>query len=167
MGLDTRATLVVGVSMAKLFSKIEEKSSLFDEHDKFGNKTGKQFNEEKLIATLPNGKVSCISEKKSSRGFWDYDFYTDMGFDGGEYVGDDLKITMSINYADYETNDLNQMIMGLTTSETDWMNGAHKLVVKVDEIVTNEAINRVRKELGELFGYTGDVELYLLNDLSY
>lgn len=169
MGMDTKASLVVGVSMAKLFSKIEEKSGLFDEFDKYGNKTGKQFKEEKLIATLPNGKELCIADGKTSgyRSFWDYNFYDSMGFDGSEYVGDDLKITMSIHYADHETNDLTQMIMGLMTSETEWMNGGSDFVTKVDEIVTNEAINRVRKELGELFGYTGDIELYLFNDLSY
>lgn len=167
MGLDTKASLVVGVSMAKLFSKIEDKSNIFDEHDRFGDKTGKQFKEEKLMATLPNGKVHCISEKKSSRGFWNYDFYTDMGFDGSEYVGDDRNITMEIHESSYDTNDLSQLIMGITATDTDWMDSGEKFVVKVDEIITNEAINRVRIELGELYGYTGDIELYLINNLSY
>jgi hypothetical protein len=74
MGLDTKANLVVGVSMAKLFTKIDEVSNVFPEHDKFGNKTGKQFKEEKLIATLPNGKEICIADGKDGR-FWDYNFY--------------------------------------------------------------------------------------------
>jgi hypothetical protein len=167
MGLDTRASLVVGVSMAKLFSKIEEKTGLFDEFDKYGNKTGKQFKEEKLMATLPNGNEYCIAENKTStyKSNWDYDFYDSMGFDGGSYVGDAMDITMTIHYPNHDVNDLSQMIMGLMVCETGWMDGLG--AVKVDEIVTNEAINRVRKELAELFGYTGDVELYLLNDLSY
>ena len=169
MGLDTKATLVVGVSMAKLFSKIEEKIGLFDEFDKYGNKTGKEFKEEKLMATLPNGKVECIAEGKSGyNNGWIYNFYDSMGFDGGEYIGDDKIVTVSIHYADYESKDLSQMIMGLTVCETDWMNSSDGVLVKkLDEIITNEAINRVRKELGDLYGYTGDIDLYLINDLSY
>lgn len=169
MGLDTKASLVVGVSMAKLFSKIEEKTGLFDEFDKYGNKTGKQFKEEKLMATLPNGKEVCIADGKTSgyREFWDYNFYNSLGFDGGGYVDDDKVITVSIHYADYESKDLSQMIMGLTVCETEYMNGGSIFVRKVDEIVTNEAIARVRKELGDIFGYVGDIELYLINNLSY
>jgi hypothetical protein len=49
--------------------------------------------------------------------------------------------------------------------ETGYMGGDG--VRKVDEIVTNEAILRIRKELNDLSGYTGDVELYLINYLSY
>ena len=170
MGLDTNASLVVGVSMAKLFSKIEEKTKLFDEFDKYGNKTGKQFKEEKLMAILPNGKEVCIADGKKTSGyseFWNYNFYDSLGFDGGDYIDDDKVVTVSIHYADYESNDLSQMIMGLTVCETENMNGGSVFVRKVDEIVTNEAIARVRKELGELFGYVGDIELYLINNLSY
>ena len=90
MGLDTKANLVVGVSMAKLFSKIDDISNVFEEHDKFGNKTGKEFKEEKLMATLPNGEEICIADSKISNGkWWDYNFYASLGFDGGEYGGDE------------------------------------------------------------------------------
>ena len=64
MGFSATANLVIGVSMTKLFNKIEENSDVFDEHDRFGKKTGKQFKEEKLFGYLNNGKRVIISNKK-------------------------------------------------------------------------------------------------------
>lgn len=166
MGLDCRARLVVGVSMSKLFTELKENSKTHDEFDKFGKKTGKQFKEDKLIGVLPNGKEVKISERKTKYG-WDYNFYDSLGFDGEEYSGDIENVEVQINRADYEVNDLDQMIMGIEVSETDWMNGGSNFVTKVDENSTNVEIEKCTKNLAELFGYTGGVDLYLFNDLSY
>lgn len=166
MGFNTRAGLVVGISMAKLFTDFKESSNTYDEHDKFGQKTGKQFQEDRLIGILPNGNEYVISEKKTQYG-WKYDWYESLGFDGDIYVGDVPNITIELHMGDYENNDLHQMILGLEVCETDWANGGTKNVVKVEEDITNAAIDRTRKQLAELFGYTGEINLYLINNLSY
>ncbi len=168
MGFNTKSYLVAGISMAKLFTEINEEINEFDEFDKYGKKTGKIFKEEKLMAILPNRKEVCIAtEKKSFGNGWNYDFYESMQFDGGEFVGDNQDVKISINYGNHDTNDLNQMIMGISVSGTDWANNGDKLVVKVDEDSTNDIIDLVTKELAEMFGYTSGINLYLIQYVSY
>ncbi len=164
MGYSSGSNLVVGVSMAKLFSKVEEKINTFDEFDRHGDKTGKQFTEEKVLATLPNGKELIIAEGKNkfSSSGWDYNFYDSMGFDDGEYIGDN-PIKSSIHYCNSETNNLSQIIIGINVCNSDDSNG----VSKIDEAITNSSIDITRKELAELYGYTGNIELYLIHYASY
>lgn len=166
MGLDCSASLAVGISMAKLFTEFKESSNTFDEHDKFGQKTGKQFQEKRLIGVLPNGNEHVISEKKGQFG-WDYNFYDSLGFDGGDYIGDHITVELQILRGSYDTNDLSQMIMGIEVADTENMNGGSQFITKVEEDITNAAIDRARKQLAELFGYTGELNLYLIQNLSY
>lgn len=166
MGFSAKASLVVGISMAKLFKDIKEVSDTYDEHDKFGRKTGKKFTDDKLIAILPNNNEVIISEEKTNYG-WNYDFYNSIGFEGDTYVGDIFNVTMGIHYSNYDNKDLHQMIMGLEVCETDNTDIGNTLVSKVEEDVTNAAIDRVRKQLAEVFGYTGGIYLYLINKISY
>ena len=167
MGFSAQANLVVGVSLARIFTGLDEKSNSFDEFDKYGNKTGKIFKEEILLATLPNGNEVVLASSRDRYG-WNYDLYESLGFDGGSYIGDKLAIDVEIHHGDYETKDLSQIIVGLTVCETESSSNIdNKLVQKVDEDLTNEAIARTRKQLAELFGYTGEINLYLINSLSY
>lgn len=167
MGFSTSAQLVVGISLSKLFTNLEEKENIFDEFDKYGKKTGKTFKEYLLLATLPNNEKVVISTEKNSY-CWIYDFYESLQFDGKTYVGDKLAINVEIHRPDYETHDLNQIVIGLIVCDTDNTTyGSGKYVKKVDEDITNEAIDRTRKQLAELFGYTGEINLYLMNLLSY
>lgn len=167
MGFSTSSSLVVGVSMSKLFKEFKESSETFDEFDKYGKKTGKQFNEYKLTAVLYNNSEVVISTKKKSD-YWLYDWYNSIEFDGNEYSGNHLNVTIEIHMAHYENNDLDQMIMGINVCNSDSSNyGDGEFVSKVDENKTNDAIAACRKQLAELFGYTGEINLYLFNNLSY
>ena len=166
MGFSSSAGIVVGISMAKLFKEFKEISEIHDEFDKFGKKTGKQFNVDKLIAVSPKGDEIIISEEKTNYG-WNYDWYDSIGFDGGTYIGDVFNVTMGLHYGDYDTNDLHQIIMGIEVCDTESSNGGSIFVSRVDEHITNAAIDRVRKQLAEVFGYTGEINLYLINHLSY
>jgi hypothetical protein len=166
MGFSSSAYLVIGISMAKLFTEFNESSNIYDEFDKYGNKTGKQFEENKLIGILPNGRDVIIADEKNKFG-WNINWYDSLGFDGGHYIGDIPNVEVKIHYGDHESKDLSQMIMGIQVCETDFSNGGENFVVKVDEDITNAAIDRCRKQLAELFGYTGELNLYLINYLSY
>lgn len=166
MGVDASGNLVVGISMDKLFKEFKENSTTHDEFDKFGKKTGEQFNTDELIGVLPNGIEKIISTKKDSRGNWKYDFYESLGFDGDSYCGDIENVEVSIHYGDYEVYALDQRIMGISVTRTGGFNGGD-LVTKVDENKTNHAIDKTRKQLAELFGYVGDINLYLINSVSY
>ena len=168
MGFSSSASLIVGISMNKLFKEINETSQEFDEYDKFGVKTNKKFTVDMLIATQFNGKIITISNEKKSTG-WIYDWYKSIEFDGESYVGDKYNnVNIEINHADHETTSLEQIIMGISvgkTSSSDNSNG--DFMVSVDEDKTNKAIEIVKKELAEMFGYTGEIKLYLSNNLSY
>lgn len=167
MGFSTSASLVVGISIAKLFTEFRENSRAHDEFDKYGNKTGRQFKEEELIGILPNGKEHIIATEKDRWG-WNYNWYESIEFDGGEYVGDMFNIKLEIHKADHETYELNQMIVGqnvCNTADSNLNDGDH--VVKVDEAKTNSIIDETKRQLAELFGYTGEINLYLINNLSY
>ena len=166
MGVNASANLVVGVSMDKLFKEFIEGSSTHDEFDKFGKETGKTFEEHIYIGVLHNGKEVLLSNNKDSRGNWEYDFYESLNFDGGEYCGDIENVELLIHYGDCETFALDQRVMGISVSETGGFEDGN-LVVKVDENLTNDAIMRCRKQLAELFGYVGDINLYLINSVSY
>lgn len=167
MSVKARANLVVGISILELCDNFREENKTHDEYDKFGKKTGKQFTINRFFATLPNGKEIMLSDRKD-KDSWKYNIYESLNFDCDMYVGDKPNITLELNYGNEDNDSLEELIIGFKVCETqssDYIGNI--LVKKVNENSTNNAIEKCRKELGELYGYLGAINLYLINSVSY
>ncbi len=158
MGVSYKAFLVAGVSLLDFFGKVGEKTNTFKEFDKYGQPTGKNFTETKIIATLPSGDEVIIGDinEESPRRDINYDFYSSLSFDGD--TSD--QTTLGLHYHDYDTENLSCRIIGNVVDETE-------NVEEIDYQRLDKTILEVRKELKEKFGYDGVVKLYLINYVSY
>ena len=156
MSVSYCAYLVAGISLQEYFKKVGEKQETFDEHDIYGKKTGRKFNNTSLIATLPSGDDVVIAKKGHNEKYFHYDFYSSLSFEGTESDQTFLKLL----YHDYETTDLNCRIIGKIISDTPD-------VAKIDIDTLNKTILEVRDELKDKFDYNGVVKLYLINFVSY
>jgi hypothetical protein len=154
MSVSYKAFLVAGISLEDFFRKVGEKTETFDEYDKKGNKTGKQFTETKIIATLPDGNEVEIGKMVAK--FPVYDFYSSISFDGD--FSD--QTFLGLHWNNYETRELLNKVIGSIVLETYEVKS-----VNIDKM--NKIILEVRDELKEKFGYDGIVKLYLINYVSY
>lgn len=157
MSVNYSSSLIAGVTLEDFFTKNGEKVETFDEFDRKGNKTGKQFKEVLLVATLPDGNEIVIGKVNGSGGYSDivYDFYTSLGFDGE----DSDQTTLKLYQPDYTDVRLDRKLIGLSLCYTDD-------VEKIEVTKLNETIIKVRTELEEKFGYKGIVNLYVTRNVS-
>lgn len=165
MSISYSGSLVVGITMNELFTETEIVEKIFDEYDRYGNKTGNQFHEFTLFGKLPNAKKIAITNPKSDIGeSWKFNWYDSINFneDGlGEYCGSLLNINLKIFENNYDFNKtLNDIVIGI-----EIIGSTPPSINKIDENITNNTISLARKQLAELFGYTGSIHLYLINGI--
>lgn len=164
MGVSFNSKIVVGISLAELFTKIEEIDSSYDEHDKRGNKTGRRIEEYVMQGTLPDGRICDLAKGKRKCGdiVWEYNFFESLFFDGDCYVGD-LKTNLGLYYPYYEADSLEQRIVGIEIPAVGGVGG----YVREFEIETiNEIKLKCAKQLHEMYMYSGEVKNYLINYYS-
>lgn len=165
MSISYSGSLVVGITMNNLFTETKVVKKIFDEYDKYGNKTGDQFQEFTLYGSLPNGKKMPITKPKSNIAeSWIFNWYDSINFneDGsGRYCGSLLNINLKIFENNYDPNKtINDIVIGI-----EIIGSTPPSINKIDENITNNSISLARKQLAELFGYTDSIHLYLINGI--
>ena len=140
MGLDVSANLVCGITLNNFFKRTWDKVEKFEEYDKKGNKTGKLIEEKYLMAILPNDEKIKIGEYFNNS--LKLDFYDSLGFEGSENTEHDLELISG----DYEINDINNIIIGITFSRTGSFRH-NNLIKEIDEIKMEVFLSEVLEKL--------------------